>query len=378
MTKIVIAPDKLKGSLSSWEFCKTVGRILAEQLPDAEIISLPLADGGDGTVAILRYYLDAEKVVAEVHDPLFRKINAHYLYNKTKAIAYIEMATASGLNLLKKNEYNPLYTSSFGTGELIKHALGKGAKHIVLGIGGSATNDAGLGMARALGYTFLSKKGKPLQGTGQDLLQLHSIEHSHVCPQLSNAQFTVACDVKNPLFGKHGAAFVYAPQKGANHKTVRELDTGLQQFNEIALRTFHRDISQISGAGAAGGLGAGTLLFLNAQLQLGITVVKQFANFRHHIQGAEWIISGEGALDSQTLNGKVVQGVLDECAMQKVALFCGQIHLHKDELQRLPIGYSDAIENYATSHADAMQNASFYLEKITRTFTKLLKSKHFN
>lgn len=376
--KIIIAPDKFKGSLTSLEFCKIVAEELSHELPSAEIIQLPLADGGDGTTDVLAYYLSAEKIEVKTYNPLFREINANYLYSSEKETAYIEMAAASGLHLLNKQAYNPLITSTFGTGELIKDAIERGAKNVLLGIGGSATNDAGLGMARALGYQFLDEKGNQLDGCGKDLLQLNEIRVEKVHNGLKNIDFTVACDVTAPLFGKAGAAYVYAPQKGATSKMVYELDTGLRHFNEIVKRTFRRDISQQKGVGAAGGLGAGAVIFLNATLTSGIEIIKHYAQFSSHLQNADWVISGEGRLDAQTFQGKVIKGVLDEITTQKVALFCGQNELSNTIQTTYSIDYLDEISAYTKSPDDAMNNAKDYLREITRKFVKngLLLSPH--
>lgn len=371
--KILIAPDKFKNSLSSICFCNIVSKILKKKLPHAEIIKLPLADGGDGTVAVLNHYLAAKTIETSVYDPLFRKIKASYLYNAVKQTAYIEMAVASGLHLLKKEERNPMHTTSFGTGELIKHALEQGANQIIVGIGGSATNDAGIGMAKALGYQFFDKSGYELRGVGSDLQKLHSISTSKVHPKISTATFTIAYDVANPLFGKEGAATIYAQQKGANSKTIRELDKGLRNFKHVMQYIFNQDVSTVNGAGAAGGLGAGAIIFLNAQLQSGIELLKDLAAFQHHSKNTDWIISGEGTLDTQTFKGKVIQGVINEITTQKLALFCGTTTLSKDVLRQLNIDYVDCITNYANSQEEAIQNAKLYLQKIALQFASSIK-----
>ncbi len=368
MTKIILAPDKFKGSLTGMEFCDAVERGIRKHTSDVEIIKLPLADGGDGTIEVLNFYLEGEMNSIEVHDPLHRKINAFYLYSEKKKTAYIEMAEASGIRLLQGDEANPMLTSTYGTGELIKDALDKGAEHIILGIGGSATNDAGLGMARALGYAFFDKGNCELKGAGQDLIQLYSIDDSAVHPRLKEVKFEVACDVDNPLYGENGAAYIYSPQKGATPKMVLELDTGLQHFNEVVKKQFELDLQQIRGAGAAGGLGAGCILFLNAALNPGIDLIKKEANFDALIKGAGWIITGEGKLDEQTFSGKVIRGVLDSVTDQKLAIFCGLLDLDEARVKEMNIDYLSEVAKYAASTDDSIKNAGIYLEKAAEAF----------
>jgi len=372
MLKIAIAPDKFKGSLSGLEFCEAVDKGLRKHAPNLEIVNLPLADGGDGTVEVLKYYLNGELITLPVCDPLMREVRASYLYSEEKKTAFIEMAEASGIRLLSDGEANPLLTSTYGTGELINDALDRGVEHIILGIGGSATNDAGMGMARALGYRFLDNEVRELKGVGKDLLDLDSIDIRQVNRKIKKVKFDIACDVDNPLYGPDGAAYVYAPQKGANLEMVEDLDFGLFTFNEVVNLEFGIDFKNVKGAGAAGGLGAGCMLFLNAKLNSGIELIKQEANFDVNIKDADWIITGEGKLDSQTLSGKVIRGVIDSITNQKLALFCGQVDLNEDELKQLKIDHLTQISSYAKDVNDSIQNAGKYLEKAAEEFARLL------
>jgi len=372
MLKIAIAPDKFKGSLSGLEFCEAVDKGLRKHAPNLEIVNLPLADGGDGTVEVLKYYLNGELITLPVCDPLMREVRASYLYSEEKKTAFIEMAEASGIRLLSDGEANPLLTSTYGTGELINDALDRGVEHIILGIGGSATNDAGMGMARALGYRFLDNEVRELKGVGKDLLDLDSIDIRQVNRKIKKVKFDIACDVDNPLYGPDGAAYVYAPQKGANLEMVEDLDFGLFTFNEVVNLEFGIDFKNVKGAGAAGGLGAGCMLFLNAKLNSGIELIKQEANFDVNIKDADWIITGEGKLDSQTLSGKVIRGVIDSITNQKLALFCGQVDLNEDELKQLKIDHLSQISSYAKDVNDSVQNAGKYLEKAAEEFARLL------
>jgi glycerate kinase len=374
MKKIILAPDKFKGSLTGMEFCDAIERGIRKHTSDIEIIKLPLADGGDGTIEVLNFYLEGEMISVEVHDPLHRTINASYLYSEGKKTAYIEMAEASGIRLLKGDEANPMLTSTYGTGELIKDALNRGVEHIILGIGGSATNDAGLGMARALGYTFYNQDKEELKGLGADLIHLNSIDNSAIHPRLKEVKFEVACDVDNPLYGENGAAYIYSPQKGATPEMVLELDAGLRNFNEVVKKQFDADLQEISGAGAAGGLGAGCILFLNAVLNSGIDLIKKEAGFDSHIKGADWIITGEGKLDDQTFSGKVIRGVLDSITDEKLAIFCGVVDIDEARAKEMNIDYLSEVAEYAASIEDSIQNAAIYLEIAAEEFAvKFLK-----
>lgn len=343
--KFVIAPDKFKGSLSGFEFCDAVEKGLRMVFPKAEILKIPLADGGDGTIEVVQHYLKADTVELTVNNPFFKAVEATYLFSKHAKIAYIEMAEASGLKLLKENEKNCTSATSYGTGELIADALSKGAKEIILGIGGSATNDAGMGMAAALGYVFLDKNNHPLLPIGSNLIHVAGIDSSKLASQLQKVRVKVACDVTNPFYGQEGAAYVYAEQKGASPDDISNLDDGLQNFASVLKKEFGKEVQQISGAGAAGGMGAGAIVFLNAKLTSGIELIKEMAAFDAKITDADWIITGEGKLDGQTLSGKTIEGVLRSSKKQHipVAALCGSVALSIDEQEKLGLTYVTSI-----------------------------------
>lgn len=372
--KIVLAPDKYKGSLSGLEFCNIVAPIL-KKTDNAEVINVPLADGGDGTIEVVNYYLNGNNIEVEVNNPLFNKIKANYLYAEESKTAFIEMAEASGLKLLKPKEQNCMNTTTFGTGQLILDAINKGAKHIILGIGGSATNDCGIGMATALGYRFLDKTNNQVKPIGSELINIKSIDDTHVDAQLKTVNIQIACDVTNPLFGTNGAAHVYAKQKGASKSDIEYLDQGLQSFSKVLDGHFNTNIQDIAGAGAAGGMGAGCITFLSGTLSPGIELVKRIANFDAKIDNADWIITGEGKLDSQTLSGKAIDGILKSAKPQgiKVATFCGSVDLSQEALQKIGIQYSASIMDKAKNFEDALVNTETYLNQITKDF--ILKSK---
>ncbi|MBN4082751.1 glycerate kinase [bacterium AH-315-A23] len=372
--KIILAPDKFKGSLTGIEFCNAVEEGLKLILPKVEISKLPLADGGDGTIEILDYHLKGKRITINVKDPLFKTIEASYLYIESKNTAFIEMAEASGMKLLPTEKQNCFLTTTFGTGEIIQHAIYKGAKTIVLGIGGSATNDCGIGMATALGYKFIDKKGNEVIPIGKNLSKIDKIDFSNVNKRLKTVTFKVACDVTNPLHGKEGAAYVYGLQKGASIEEVTLLNKGLEHFSNVLLEHFNIDVQEIRGAGAAGGMGAGALVFLDANLLPGIELVKEIIDFDKKIKDADWIITGEGKLDSQTLSGKTIQGVLKSAKTHniQVAVLCGSISLQKEVLNDLGISYVNSIMDIARNFEDAMSNSYKYLAVISSDFAKTI------
>jgi glycerate kinase len=373
--KFILAPDKFKGSLTGIQFCKEVEKSLKQVLPHSEILSLPLSDGGDGTIDVLEYHLKGTRLKIKVNDPLFRKVEASYLYMEAIKTAFIEMAEASGMALLKEEERNCYHTTSYGTGEIILDAMRKGAQTIILGIGGSATNDCGIGMASALGYRFEDEKGNPLIPVGRNLSLVKNINTANVISELKNVSFKVACDVTNPLFGKNGAAYVYGPQKGASEEEVTLLDEGLQHISKLFKQQLAKDIENVKGAGAAGGMGAGSLVFLNTKLQSGINLVKQLIDFDKKIKQADWIITGEGKLDSQTLSGKTIQGVIASSKAEniKVAALCGSVDLSAKEAKEIGISYSDSVLSKAKNLEDAMKNSGLYLSMIAKKFAEEIK-----
>lgn len=374
--KIVIAPDKFKGSLTGIEFCNIVEEGIKSVIPSIEILKLPLADGGDGVIEVLYHHLKSEYIAVKVNDPLFREIKASYLFVESTRTAIIETAKASGMELLSLEEQNCMNTTTYGIGEMIRDAIGKGAKNILLGLGGSATNDCGIGMAAALGYKFFDKNNKEIVPIGKNLCEIKTIDTSNINTVLKEITFNVACDVANPLTGKNGAAFVYAPQKGASFEETAKLNEGLKHISKLFLKQFDIDVQRIKGSGAAGGLGAGSLIFLNANLLPGIDLVKDLVNFNEQIMEANWIITGEGKMDSQTLSGKTIQGVMTSAKHQNIplAVFCGSISLQKKSLDALGVSFAASIMNLATDLEDAMLNRSKYLSEIAVKFAKSIRN----
>ena len=306
--KILIASDSFKGSATTMEVADNIAKGLLRVCPEIEIEKLPVADGGEGTVETLVAGMDGDFVQVEVTGPLGERVKAKYGIIDD-GMAIIEMAEASGLVLVDEEMRNPTLTTTYGTGELILSALERGLKRIYVGIGGSATNDGGMGMARALGYRFLDRDGNELPDGGGSLGQLDRIEVANVMPLLKDARITVMCDVENPLFGPDGAAFVYGPQKGADPDMVQLLDENLRHFSEILIRDMNADVAGIPGSGAAGGLGGGLMAFCGAELKPGIEMVLDILNFDGHLQDVDLVVTGEGRIDGQSAKGKVPAGI---------------------------------------------------------------------
>lgn len=298
---IIIAPDSFKGTLSAAEVCKIVKEEFLKLDKSLDIRCFPIADGGEGTVDALLCN-GGEKINIDVLGPLFDKTTAFFgvLPDNT---AVIEMAAASGLPLVGSNK-NPMLTTTYGTGQLIAAALDKGCRKIILGIGGSATNDGGIGCASALGANFLNKNGKPVSLTGAGLAEIEKIDLTNLDKRLANAEIIVLCDVTSPLYGKNGAAYVFAPQKGATENQVKLLDYGLQKLAKITEQAIGTDYSRLKGAGAAGGLGFGMVSFLGAKLSEGAPTILKTLNFENAVPKAKLVITGEGCFDAQSLLGK--------------------------------------------------------------------------
>ena len=318
MKKIIIASDSFKGCLSSLEVADAARAGILKVLPDCEVVGIPVADGGEGTTEALVAAMNGRFVSCEVHDPLMNLIQVEYGILGDELTAVIEMASASGLTLVPPEKRNPMLTTTCGTGELIKDALQRGCRRFLIGIGGSATNDAGAGMLQALGFRFLDSEGNELDKGGQILEQIAYIDLEKVIPALQESVFTIACDVNNPFSGENGAAFVYARQKGGDDAMIRQLDKGLKHFSDVIQISIGKDIDAIPGAGAAGGLGGGFLAFLPATLKPGIQMVLDALDFNSRIRNADLIITGEGKLDRQTGMGKTPAGVLNAGKKQQI------------------------------------------------------------
>jgi len=325
--KILIAPDSFKGSLTALEVAESIERGLLAVESDLEIIKIPMADGGEGTVRSLIDAMGGELIFKEVIGPTGKPVKAHFGFIHEKRLAVIEMASASGLVLMPPGEADPMKTTTYGTGELIKAALDQGAEKLIIGIGGSATNDAGVGMAQALGIDFLDECGENVGPGGGELNRIKSINLENLDPRIKRAEIKVACDVNNPLYGPDGAAFVYGPQKGATPEMVRILDNNLRHLAMVIKRDLKRNVQDIPGAGAAGGLGAGLVAFLNAELKSGVDIVLETNGLAEKLKGVDLVITGEGRIDGQTIKGKTPIGVArkaKEFGLPVIAI-CGMV-----------------------------------------------------
>ncbi len=307
--KIVISIDSLKGSLTSIEAGNAIKKGILNVDNNADITIMPLADGGEGTVEALVEGMNGEEQTITVTGPINEKVNAKYGILKDTNTAIIEMAQASGLPLVPTELRNPLNTNTYGVGEIIKEAIQKGCRNFIVGIGGSATNDGGVGMLQALGYEFYDENNNLVGLGGKVLNQIKSIKIDNRLKELDECSFKIACDVNNPLYGKNGAAYIYGPQKGASEEIVKELDKGLINFSEVVKRELNKDIAHIEGVGAAGGLGFAFLGFLNSKLESGIKIILDEINLEEAIKDADFVITGEGRLDNQTAMGKAPIGV---------------------------------------------------------------------
>ena len=327
MKKIVLAIDSFKGCLSSKEIEQCIAEEIHRILPSCQTVCIPIADGGEGMLDTLIEATQGTFVSTQAHDPLMRIRPARYGILGDQRTAIIEMAEINGLTTLSPIERNPMKTSTYGTGELIKDALEKGFRRFIIGIGGSATNDAGMGMMQVLGAHLYDKQGNELEQGGKIMEQIAHIDLNHLHPALKEATFIVACDVQNPFCGPQGAAYVFARQKGASEEQIRQLDKGMRHLALLIERDFSYNINKVKGAGAAGGLGGAFATFLQAHLQSGIDLLLDAVDFDRKITNADWIITGEGKADRQTAEGKVPAGVLKRAkkANIPVMLIAGKV-----------------------------------------------------
>lgn len=386
--KIVVAPDKFKGSLSSLEVAKAIERGIKKAVPEAEVVLCPLADGGEGTVEALVTATGGQIIKKRVTGPLGTPIDSYFgllgssvfsLRSSVSSVGIVEMAAASGLHLVPPERQNPLVTTTYGTGELINAALDEGCRKTIVGIGGSATTDGGMGMAQALGVKFLDHQGKVLGlGRGQLLQEIAGIDADDLDKRIGKTEFLVASDVQNPLTGPQGAAQVYAPQKGATPTMVKELDKGLSHYDGIIKRDLGIDIRDAPGAGAAGGLGAGLMVFLKAKLRSGVDLVMEAVSLEKKLQGADLVITGEGKIDRQTAYGKVPLGVARLAKAKNIPVIAigGQVTEDAVVLKDYGITELYLLMKPGMSVEEAMKHASRLLEdKVAEVLHGLYETK---
>jgi glycerate 2-kinase len=364
--KIIVAPDKFKGSLSAHQAAEAIRRGLIAALPSAAVEMVPMADGGEGTVDAIAAAVGAQKIITVVTGPLGEPVKAEwarFVSPEGVVTAVIEMAAASGLKALREKN-RPLEATTAGTGQLIRAALDEGAAKIVIGIGGSATTDGGTGMAYELGARFLDARGRPLAPGGGALSELASIEIDGLDPRLDQVEVLVACDVDNPLCGPAGAAAVYGPQKGAGPAQIDQLEQGLRRLASVLESRLGREVAQKPGAGAAGGLGAGLIVFAGAKLESGVELVANVLGLPQRLEGADLVITGEGQIDRQTIYGKVPAGVA-RLAGQKnipVVALAGALGAGAEELYRHGLMAMEPICDGPISLADSLKRAPALLE----------------
>jgi len=362
--------DSFKGTLTSYEACEIVAAAIAECAPDAHLVIKPMADGGEGTARAMIKAANGEWIRQTVMGPLpDMQVEAGFAWFGDSKTALVEMASASGLELLSKEQMNPLKTTTYGTGQLIKTALEYGARKILLAVGGSATVDGGVGAAAALGWKFLDAEGNPVPLGGAGLERIIKI----VKPKnFSIPPVEVLCDVDNPLCGEHGAARVYAGQKGASPQMVEQLEKGLAHLAGLVWKYLQRDISNVPGAGAAGGLAAGALAFMNAMLVSGIETVMARSKLRAELESADWIITGEGCFDNQSLRGKVISGIA-KIALEshtRLAVLAGQVSVPQQEYQKLGIITAISCRTNDMSLDYALKNSRTLLGLAAQQFAK--------
>jgi glycerate kinase len=374
LMKIVIAPDSFKDALSSRKVAEAICNGIHAASPQDEAVVFPLADGGEGTADILGEYMRATKIFVRVEDALGRPCEAFYYYSKENHTAVVEMAQASGLQRLAFDERDCLKTSSYGTGQLMREAIDRGAKKIILTIGGSATNDAGMGMATALGIRFFDDKDRLLKGSGSELLRVKRYDKRGM-EWPDEVSVEVLCDVDNPLFGPQGAAYVYAPQKGADPQAVETLDKGLRHFAKVIAHQEKTDFAEIPGAGAAGGLGFGTLAFCGARLFKGIDFVLEYTHFAQQLTNADYIITGEGKIDQQTTRGKLISGIMKYalCSQVPVIAFCGTLDANLQDIRNLGLQAVFSIQSQPTALQEALRHTSRNLELTAYNVRRLLE-----
>ncbi len=317
--KLIFAPDSFKGSLTAIESCDILEKVTARIFPGAETVSVPVADGGEGTVDALLRAMGGQRITTQVTGPLFELVQAQWGMLGDGVTAVLEMAQASGLPYVPADRKDPRLTTSLGTGEMMAEAIRRGAKKLLIGIGGSATNDGGIGMLQALGAVFTDKERKPVRPVGGCLKDVENADFSGLLPELSDVQITVICDVTNPLLGENGATFIYGPQKGAVPAIRDELESGMVHFADVVEKACGRDFRSFPGAGAAGGLGAALGGVLKAKLQSGIDAVLDAVDFDKKLSGVSLAVTGEGRIDGQSVRfGKVPVGVAKRCALKGI------------------------------------------------------------
>lgn len=369
--KIVLAPDSFKGTFSSKEVISYLDLGIRKHIENVEIIHVPIADGGEGTVDAILSAAGGINIFTTVEDPLGRDIKGSY--GRIGETAIIEMALASGITLVSDDEKDPLVTSTYGTGQLMKHAIDHGATKLIIGIGGSATNDGGMGMARALGAKFFNDHGEEVGKGGIDLGRLAAIDMSEFDPRFKDIEVEVICDVTNPLTGPEGATYTYGPQKGATSSMLEILENGMIQYHEVIKETFGIVLNDIPGSGAAGGLGGGLVAFVGGELKPGIETILNTVGFNELLEDADLVITGEGKLDGQSVYGKVPVGVAGRCGTIPVYAFCGALGENAEKVYDYNIDGIYSTVSDVTTFDEIVNNKEKIMEQSVDRFVRLIK-----
>lgn len=375
MTTFILAPDSFKESMTAEQACLAMQRGIEKVIPDANIIHVPMADGGEGTVDALVSARNGRKVYIEVSGPLIQqKVQAYFGLIENDQTAVIEMALANGIHLIEKSQRNPLLTSTLGTGEMIKAALDLGVSKIIIGLGGSVTNDAGAGMAQALGAKFLDEHGQSVALGGGQLHQIQSIDLSELDARLKQTEIIIASDVNNPLCGENGASYVFAPQKGASTEMVKTLDQNLKHFADLVEATLNIEKQNIAGAGAAGGLGFGLMAFAGASIRSGVEIVVEETQLAEKIAQSDYVFTGEGGIDFQTKFGKTPFGVAQVAKRlnKPVIAFAGYVGESVEELYDEGFTAIFGIVDGASDLQTALKNGERNLERCCESVVRLM------
>ncbi len=371
--KVVVAVDSFKGSLTSLEAGEAIKEGILK-VGSHDVIVKPLADGGEGTTEAFVTGYGGEFISIPVKGPLGKEVNATYGYLEEKKMAIIEMASSSGITLIKAEERDPFKTSTYGFGEMIINALERGCTHFLLGIGGSATNDGGIGMLSALGFEFLDKSGDKVPLGGEGLSRISMVKNDKVNPKLKDATFQVACDVNNPLLGENGATYIYGPQKGVTVMTRPILEEGMRNYADVTSRFTAKDFKEYPGAGAAGGLGFALMSYLNAELKEGVTLVLEAINLEEDLKDADLVFTGEGRLDAQSAMGKAPEGVLKLAKKYgaKVIAIGGSVSPDAEVLNEMGMDACFSILNEIVSLEQAMDKDTAH-KNIVQTIIQIMR-----
>ena len=371
---ILIAADKFKDSLPAVEVVAAIKRGFQKACPDAQLVAIPMADGGEGSLEVWLTLEQGSAVTVEVMDPLYRPIKARYGLSPDKKTAFVEMAQASGLERLLPKERQCWETSSVGTGQLIKHALDRGVERVIIAAGGSATVDGGIGMAEALGFHFLNDRGRLVPAMGGQLSQIQTYETRKVHPRLASVAFEVWTDVTNPLYGPNGAAFMFARQKGASQEQIKLLDKGLRDLELVCNANNGKTSGTMPGAGAAGGLAFGAVSFLKARLLSGVAQFLSYPVLEAAFDRADWVITGEGRLDAQTRSGKLIHGICQKALQRNlpVIALCGAVEVTPEEMTEMGLLAAFSVSRKPGTLTEVLPRNREDLEEAARNVGKLV------